>query len=345
MALSSEEKIREKLEDALAARNPERTRLRLTDLFRISDGWETEVFSFAVEYVEEATLKREELILRIYPGNDAAEKSVREFEGLRQLYTSGYPVPQISFIETNTAVLGQPFVVMEKIDGNSLGIALRESPPERRTELGTLFCRLFADLHRLDWHPFTADSFLTENPDQCVVQEINRWLEYVHQLGREEFDPLFNWLLKNAPRTDRLSVLHWDFHPFNILLRPDGTPSVIDWGNIQVSDFRFDLAWSLLLTSTYGDPSARDRLLTGYERATDEKVEQIEFFDAAASFRRLGSILLSLSAGSENMGMRPGAEKMMLAQPEHIRSVYVLLVERTGIRIPEAEKLLATIPD
>ena len=151
--------------------------------------------------------------------------------------------------------------------------------------------------------------------------------------------------MENAPRTDRLSVLHWDFHPFNILLRTDDTPAVIDWGNIQVSDSRFDLAWSLLLTSTYGDPSARDRLLTGYERAAGEKIEQIEFFDAAASIRRLGSILLSLSEGSEKMGMRSGAEEMMLARPEHIRSVYALLVGRTGIRIPEAERLLATLPD
>jgi len=212
-------------------------------------------------------------------------------------------------------------------------------------ELGALFCRLFADLHRLDSHPFTDDSSLADNPDQLVAQEITRWLEYVHQLGRSDFDPLFDWLLENAPRTDHLSVLHWDFHPFNILLRSDGTPSVIDWGNIQVSDSRFDLAWSLLLASTYGDPSARDRLLIGYEFATKKKVDQIEFFDAAASFRRLVTILLSLNAGSENMGMRPGAEKMMLAQPEHIRSVYALLVERTGLRLPEAEQLLATLPD
>ena len=343
--MPSEKEIPEKLQNALTVRNPERAQLRLTDLSRISDGWETEVFSFSVEYVEGKTPKREELILRVYPGNDAAEKSVREFEGLRQLHASGYPVPRVSFIETDETVLGQPFVVMEKIDGRSLGAALNESSPEKRAELTALFCRLFADLHRLDWRPFAGDTSVPEASDRPVFREISRWQEYVHQLGRADFDPLFNWLLDNAPRTDRLSVLHWDFHHFNILLRPDGTPSVIDWGNIQVSDFRFDLAWSLLLTSTYGDPSARDRLFTGYERAADEKVEQIEYFDAAASVRRLGGILLSLSEGSENMGMRPGAEKMMLAHPDHIRNVYALLVERTGIRIAEAEKLLETLPD
>lgn len=129
MALPSKEKIREKLEDVLAARNPERAQLRLTDFSRISDGWETEVFSFTVEYVEGEIRKSEELILRIYPGTDAAEKSVREFEGMRQLHISGYPVPQVSFIETDETVLGQPFVVMEKIDGCSLGAALNESSP------------------------------------------------------------------------------------------------------------------------------------------------------------------------------------------------------------------------
>ncbi len=45
--------------------------------------------------------------------------------------------------------------------------------------------------------------------------------------------------------------VHWDYHPGNVLLRDDSSAVVIDWTQIDVSDPRFDLAWTLLLVSSY----------------------------------------------------------------------------------------------
>jgi aminoglycoside phosphotransferase (APT) family kinase protein len=132
-----------------------------------------------------------------------------------------------------------------------------------------------------------------------------------------------------------------DYHPYNILLRCDGAAFVIDWTSAQVSDYRLDLAWTLLLMSTYGNPEARDLVLREYERIAGHEAEQIEFFEVAACLRRLVTIHISLSAGAETMGMRAGAEDAM-ADSDHIAKVYALLQERTGIRIAEIEQLLAT---
>lgn len=324
---------------------PSRKDVRIIDLARISDGWETDVYSFAMEYQEGAEEKCEDLILRIYPGDDAPQKAAKEFEAMKQLYGVGFPVPQVLWLELDDAFFGKPFVIMEKIDGRSMGDVIVESTEEKQQELLALFCQMFVDLHTLDWRPFASAPSLDATKDLAAIlnHELSQWQGYFYHFQNHSFDPVFDWLRERTFEVQfgRPSVIHWDYHPYNILLRNDGAPFVIDWTNVQVSDFRIDLAWTLLLTSSYGDPQVREIVLREYERIAGQRVGQIEFFDVVACLRRLGSIVISLSEGPEKLGMRPGAEAMM-KNVSHIESVYALLRDRTGITIAEVEELLST---
>ena len=165
-----------------------------------------------------------------------------------------------------------------------------------------------------------------------------------HSLQNHVFDPALDWLQAKIQdvRFGAPSVIHLDYHPYNVLLREDGAAFVIDWTNAQVSDYRLDLAWTLLLNSSYGHPEMRELLLDEYRRISGDPVQQIAFFEVAASLRRLASILISLSAGPETLGMRAGAEAMMVDIP-HITSVYAIFCDRSGLRIPEIEELLSTL--
>ena len=121
----------------------------------------------------------------------------------------------------------------------------------------------------------------------------------------------------------KLSVIHWDFHP----------QIVIDWTGLEISDPRFDLAWTLMLVQIYEGIEWWRQILTSCELHDGNPVEMLDFFDAAACLRRLNSIAVSTTAGAEHMGMRPGAEKIMQTQIEPIRAVCELLHQRTGLRI------------
>jgi aminoglycoside phosphotransferase (APT) family kinase protein len=333
---------------------PSREHTQIQKLSRISDGWETDVYSYTVEYDTATGRNREERILRIYPGDDAPQKCAREFNAMEQLFEAGFPVPRVPLMELDEVYFGRPCVIMEKIDGRSMGAVADESPVEKKLELLTRFCRILVDLHTLDWRPFVRDPSLgapldaslyaTGTVSALVRHELSQWQTYVHALQRHEFDPVFDWLMERIAnvRFGEPSVIHMDFHPYNILLREDGAAFVIDWTGIQVSDFRLDLAWTLLLMSSYGNPEVRELVLDEYERVAGYHVEQIEFFEAAACLRRLGSILISLSEGPEKLGMRPDAEAMM-ADVDHITNVYALLRARTDITIPAVEELLSTL--
>jgi aminoglycoside phosphotransferase (APT) family kinase protein len=324
---------------------PAKQGVRVSDLTSISAGWESDIYSFDVEHGSAEDRRREALILRIYPGDDAHEKSGREFHGMSQLHKAGYPVPQVLVLERENSPFGKPFVIMERIKGQMLWPLLFGSTGERQQELLTQFCDLFVQLHRLEWQLFVDDAskYDTGNPYTFVDRELSKFRRFLARFPQPGFVPVLEWLEARRDQVDclRPSPIHMDFHPGNVLLRDDGSAVVIDWTGLDISDSRFDLAWTLLLVGTHEDEEWRDLVLQEYERLAGIRVEQIAYFDVAACARRLFSVVVSLSEGPEKLGMRPGAVSMMKQQMGSIKRVYDLLQERAGIRVSEVDRLLA----
>jgi aminoglycoside phosphotransferase (APT) family kinase protein len=323
---------------------PRSQTVRLSELHEISDGWENEVYSFALAdaAVDRA---REELILRIYPGNDASHKATREFEAMRRLRLVGFPVPQVLWLELDPAWLGRPFVIMEKIPGRSISQVYEASSAERQQELLALCGRLLVDLHALEWRSVVPEDAPAAAGTPAIMQrELVQAQAKGDSLRQQEFSAVFEWLRErfSQVRWGAPCLVHRDYHGENILLRDDGAAFVIDWGSIRVSDRRSDLGWTLLLSSTYGAPEMRPLILEAYERSAGCRMEDLDYFDVVACLRRLSDISGSLDQGPAQLGMRPGVEELM-RNASHIESVYAVLLERTGIRIPKIEALLDTL--
>ena len=340
--------MQSRLQDYCARACPDKQSVQVTSLTSINAGWESDVYSFDVEHGPPEARQLDSLILRVYPGDDAQAKSAREFEGMRQLHKAGYPVPHVLILERDSSHFGKRFVIMERIEGDVLWPILLSSPRQRRQELLTLFCELFVRLHALDWRAFVDDPGRYEQQGPYLF--IDQWLSGARG-ALERFPPsgflhVLEWLEARRDQVpcQRPSPVHWDYHPNNVLLRDDGSAVVIDWTQFDISDSRFDLAWTLLLTSSHQGAEWRGLILSEYERLAGAEVEHIEYFDVAACLKRLGSIAASLSFGPEKLGMRPGAQANMRRQMGAFRRVYALLLERTGIGVPEVERLFASPP-
>jgi aminoglycoside phosphotransferase (APT) family kinase protein len=340
---------------------PAKQEVRVTELAHISEGWESDMCSFTVESGPAGARQSEELILRIYPGQDAHDKSAREFRGMRLLHGAGYPVPQVLILERENSPFNRPFVIMERIKGQMLWPVLFGSPKEKQQELLTLFCKLFVRLHTLEWRSFVhaqdrpfdqaqdnpSEHYLAiydaGDPYAPLDRELDKVRPFLTRFPIPGFLPIVAWLdqQRDGVPCQRPSVIHWDYHPGNILLGDDGSATVIDWTQVDVSDSRLDLAWTLLLVSTYEGEVWHKRILHEYERLAGAEVEQLAFFEVVACLKRLYSIAAALTFGPETVGMRPGAEAIMVQQMGASKSVYNLLLERTGIEVPEIEELLA----
>lgn len=300
---------------------------------QITEGWECEVWSF--DYKSRNRPRPHSLILRLYFGSGATEKVSAEAAMMEAVRAAGFPVPTVFVWKPDQAAFGRPFMIMERVDGPLLGDQLRKAQGLETNSLFDIFCRLAASLHQLE--------IPDEGPATLQTRTIDDWLREGRRilggLDMNELNLLLDWLERNRPAAARLSLTHNDFHPWNVLMHPTKGPLVIDWTSGGITDLRFDLAWTLLLTATSLGEEARHVVLEGYERHAAAEVKDLQWFEAAACGRRLADILMSLSAGPESMGMRPGAADQMLKRPATIETPARMLVERTGIHIPVAEYL------
>ena len=308
-------------------------------LEHLSLGWESDVYGFGVEEWGDGAPR----VLRLYFGGGAARAALREYQALRLLADAGFPVPAVDLVEPSPGPLGRTFLVMQRIAGNPMRepVAQLAAAAQDRalTELGALLAQLHQiDLARL---PSTWPVRVSGARDQ-----INHMAAAGAAFPTQDMELALGWL-RDRPAINeppQLGLVHWDFHPNNILQDSDGKRWVIDWTQFQATDVRFDLAWTLLLVGGHANPQWADTMLAGYAAAWPTPppwLDGMSFFEAAACAKRVLSVVISLVAGPDKLGMRPGAEEAMRGYLPVIGAMYRRWITLTGVALPESERLLA----
>lgn len=320
----------------------------ISQVENMTTGWESELFAFVVETTAHEQHRQATRVARLHQGSWAGRKAVYEFETMQRLAQVGYPVPQVYGVDDTGTFVGKPFLIMEKIQGRSMGGLLQAAllPAAFQTVL-TQFVELFVQLHALDWRLFVTavQAAQPRDPYYFIDQWLTRAGERCQHFAPIDFSPLVTWLAEH--RTQMLchqpAPVHQDFHPDNILVYPDGTAVVIDWTTFALTDARFDLAWTLLLADMHLSTAMREQIQQLYETVRGQPVEQIDCFLVTACFRRLMDFAVSFTTGAEQTGMRAEAVIAMKAnQPAFVRA-YDLLVSLTKLRLPQLETLLTDL--
>lgn len=316
---------------------PSRGVLAIQEFTAITHGWENEVYSFRL--VDHEKSGCEDLILRIYPGHDGVAKSTWEFDVMGLLGRTGFPVPAVYLLDFSEAFLPKPFVIMERIIGPNMRDMLLDNP-NIDGKLLDVFCQLLVSVHNWDWQPHRKSLAprLPKSQALAFMEELKKW----SRVAGPRFGPAFDWC---ATWCSHISweppcLTHGDFHPANILMSSGDTPFVIDWGGARLQDFRFDLAWTILLMSTYGGEQLRDLILDTYQAISGKHVLDIKYFEVVAALRRLISVYLSVTEGAEKLGMRPGAAVDMQNDLPHLERVYEIFKDRTEMSLPVIEDFL-----
>jgi len=343
--------IEQRLQDYYArhwpATQPALDAVAIHQVENITTGWESELFTFVVEYGPTAARQRADHVLRLHNGREASGKATHEFTSIQGLARAGYPVPQVYAVETNAAHLGKPFLLMAHIAGQPMGELLNAASPEPSQHVMTDFVRLFVQLHTLDWQQFVTVEQRTALRTPSYF--IDRWLLRAQQrclaCASIDFSPILTWLAehRSAMSCRQPAVTHQDFHPDNILVRPDGSPVVIDWTGFAITDARFDLAWTLLLADMHIGTPLRQQIHHRYATTCGQAVETLDCFLVTACFRRLIDMVSSVAVGAEQSGMRVAAVLAMKAQQPAYMRAYALLASLTGLRIATLEAFLAQI--
>jgi aminoglycoside phosphotransferase (APT) family kinase protein len=171
------------LEQYLRATCSDKTAISITYLDKLRDGWESDNYRVTVELGDPRA--RADWVWRIYSGAGSQAKATREFNSMKRLRDAGYPAPRVFLLEAEHSPVDRPFIIMEYIQGEVMWDLLDKAPADRQARLVYQFCRLFVQLHDLDWRQFD-DSLPGSEP----FFFIDRWLAEARGVlqGLPEFD-------------------------------------------------------------------------------------------------------------------------------------------------------------
>lgn len=166
---------------------------------------------------------------------------------LRAAARHGVPVPAVVADSSDPAVLGAPFMVLERLEGETIArkILRDEQYVAARAALPAQLGAALAGLHRID---------PAEVPGLPATDQVVQYRELLDTLGQPHptFELVFRWLEDHRPPAGPPAVVHGDFRLGNVMVGPDGLTGVLDWELAHLGDPMEDLGWLCVRAWRFG---------------------------------------------------------------------------------------------
>jgi aminoglycoside phosphotransferase (APT) family kinase protein/putative sterol carrier protein len=300
--------------------------VRVENLSVPSAGLSNETLLCDLRYVQNGTLRRERLVLRLEPAQRLVfpdyDLSV-QWRILDALAATDVHVPRVRWIEPDAAVLGSPFYVMERVDGvipsdvppyHAAGF-MTELGPAERAALWWHGLEEMARIHRLDPDAlglgFLAKTRFGTEP---LEQELGYWSHYLAWAARGTPQPTteaaLTWLRENRPPSPRRRLCWGDARLPNLIFRGDAVVGVLDWEMAFLGDPAADLAWWLFLDWHHSEGNriprlvglpSREETIARWERLTGLECGDLRYWEIFAAMR-FAVIMVRVAAIMQEVG-------------------------------------------
>jgi aminoglycoside phosphotransferase (APT) family kinase protein len=230
------------------------------------------------------------LVARMEPAESLnATSRQREFE-LLSAFAGTVPVPKVFWVDPDGTWFPEPALIYafargvtkpKSVRGKVAGIGTNYGP-ELRKRLAPGFIDYLAKIHTFDHERCAFASFdrPTAGTTQSALWQLNR-ARRVWEEDRGEDLPLMevaaNWLERNLPILDRVTVVHGDYRSGNFLFDEDSAQitAVLDWERGYLGDRHRDLAWTTAENYGHWSEDGKTFLASGIA-SPDELLERYE---------------------------------------------------------------------
>jgi aminoglycoside phosphotransferase (APT) family kinase protein len=209
----------------------------------LSGGFDTTILAFRLSGA--SALWSGPLILRVMTRADQGTRVLREAAVHAAVVQGGFPAPRVLLHEAELAPLGLPFLVMERLPGETMWSALAKAGPTAILAMPRQLAELQARLHRVGGAGLRESArALGIDPAVMGVQaDLERLRRRIVRDGLDALLPGVDWLLGHIPPTAQAEVIcHGDFHPLNIMMDGGRVSGVIDWANVVLAEPAYDVA-------------------------------------------------------------------------------------------------------
>jgi aminoglycoside phosphotransferase (APT) family kinase protein len=299
----------------------------VADLRAMEDGHAGLTFGFSLTDGADTT---REFILKKAPEGVIRSGSTdifRQARLLRALSRAGFPAPDAPWAEDGDAVLGAPFIVMERLKGRS--VIVWDPSPEVMAQfhhpaaMWTETARLMGRLHAFDWRRELCDWEAPTNLDR----ELERWTKLLRHMedleSANEAHRLSTALVATLPHHPRIGLVHGDLQPGNVLFERGAAQGLIDWDLAAIGPIGMDVGWLLMVADPTGWADAwrpvgapgRDDILGAYHSAGGVTPAEVDWFQAFSHLRM--AAITGLNLKLHRNGKRPDRiwERFALSVP------------------------------
>ncbi|ORV02021.1 acyl-CoA dehydrogenase [Mycolicibacterium canariasense] len=215
------------------------------------------------------------LILRTGPPGEIHAGMELEAAALRRAAAAGAPVPAVLAASDSTEPLGDPYLVCEFIEGETIVRKIaRTLDDASRTALLTQCARALAAIHRAD-------------PDGIglpVLDPLPDSRRRLDEMGdtTATFEYAFRWLENHRPAPAPPVLVHGDFRMGNLIVDAGRLAAVLDWELSHMGAAAEDLAWFCIRAWRFGAPKelgagglgSIDDFVTAYQDAGGAAVDR-----------------------------------------------------------------------
>lgn len=350
------DRITTQLQNWLASEKPDWRDIRVRPLdVTLGAGFSADIFFVDVDYADQAGPQNQTLVVRRQPMDlEVVFGSSLALQGkmMAALDARGdLPVPPWIGMHLDPDILGLPFLVMGKVEGEcakqkpnyNVEGWLVDMTPEQRKRSFTNAITAFASLATIDWRDGFEFLVQPENGKPGLDQYVGALEAWHKAAGRGRPMPIVDtavaYVRANMPADAGVNVLWGDPTPSNVMFAPDGSVNaLIDWELAALGPAELDLAWWLYFDDLFGRRFGVARLegLPGkeetiaiWETASGQEARHLDYYDIVAALRMA---LVAVGAFDRQVGIGniPATNKSL---NDNFMTLY--LAEKLGLPIPE----------
>jgi aminoglycoside phosphotransferase (APT) family kinase protein len=283
------------------------------------------------------------LVARVQPSGPAVFPSYdleREFRVMKIVgEKTSVPVPAVRWYEPDPAVLGAPFIVMDRVAGNvaaddppfTTAGWLIELDPTEQAAVQDNALRLMADVHATDWRGLGLEFLDMPELGETGTEQKLGWYEHFYEWAAEQgqrsptIEAALEWLRANQPSAEPTVLIHGDCRLGNMVVQADlSVAGLLDWELAMLGPPGLDLGWALFVNRHHTDgvgaprppgfPSAEE-IVARYEELSGNPVaEHIRFYEALGGMLFVIS-MVRVSALMVAAGLLPADTPMAVNNP------------------------------
>jgi aminoglycoside phosphotransferase (APT) family kinase protein len=236
----------------------------------------------------------------------SAHDVLREARLLSALEPTVARAPRVLAVCDDSAVIGAPFYVMERVAGEVItdSIPAALDCEEQRARIADELVDALVELHGIDWTQLGLEGF--GKPTGYLERQLRRFSglwEHNRTRDLEELDQVGAWLADHLPQSPAATIVHGDYRLGNTIYAgraPAHLAAILDWEMATIGDPLADIGYLMIhwvqasdppsrftLQNVTGQPGfpSRGELVARYEQRAGRSVRSLDWYVTLAMWK------------------------------------------------------------